>query len=273
MGLRLASMGIVALLGLGLPACGGDDNQVSGNPSQSLDCGKGKAGSEDALRQFVAVLRRGDAQEILSVLAKPGRFEWITVGDARGPDLSVRNDRERAAEAVAQRGGLPIKVTRFTNSEPPHRTTDFGFQGLWDGTRPFIGKAALDCQVGKARVIVISIGVPTRSARIIRSFSVELLNPRVARLHWTLDSRAVLSLDVEGVRHGATRLQPAGILPVPPSDEQANRPVEKGAGTANVNFEFGEFNFEGVPKVRFTLLARNSTGRDESQSITRDPTP
>jgi hypothetical protein len=153
------SAGLIALLSLGLPACGGDD-QVGAKSSGAsrLDCGRGRAGSEDALRQFAAVLRRGDAQEILSVLAKPGRFEWITVGDARGPDLYVRNDRVRAAEAVAERGGLPIKVTRFTNSESPRATTDLGFQGIWDGTRPFTGKAALDCQVGKARVI--SIGIP-----------------------------------------------------------------------------------------------------------------
>jgi hypothetical protein len=115
--------------------------------------------------------------------------------------------------------------------------------------------------------------VPPWLPPIIRSFSVELLNPRVARLHWTLDSRAVLKLHVEGQRHGTTRGQPVGVLPVPPFGEHANRPAKKGAGAARVNFEFGEFNFEGVPKIRFTLIARNSTGRDESRSITRDPTP
>lgn len=154
-------VGLIALLSLGLPACGGADGQVTTSPSQPgasrLDCGKGSAGSEGALRQFVAVLRRGDEQEILSVLAKPGRFEWISVQDARGPDLSVRNDRVGAAKAVAQRGGLPIKVTRFGNSEPPRGTTDFGFQGTWDGTRRLEGKAALDCRVGKARVLSVGI--------------------------------------------------------------------------------------------------------------------
>jgi hypothetical protein len=164
MGLRLASVGIVALLSLGLSACGGDDDQVTTTPSppgaSRLDCGEGRAGSEHALRQFVAVLRRGDAQEVLSLLAKPGRFEWISVGDARGPDFSVRNDRERAAEAVAQRGGLPIEIARFTNSEPPRRTTDLGFQGVWDDARIFYGKAALDCEVGKVRVISIGIQPP-----------------------------------------------------------------------------------------------------------------
>jgi hypothetical protein len=158
------SVGLTALLSLGLPACGGSDDQVRANPSlpdaTRLDCGKGRAGSEDALRQFAAVLRRGDAQEILSVLARPGRFEWISAHDARGPDLSVRNDRVGAAEAVAQRGGLPIKITRFYNSEPPRRTTDFGFEGIWEGTRRFYGKAALDCQVGKARVISIAVQPP-----------------------------------------------------------------------------------------------------------------
>jgi hypothetical protein len=156
------SAALIALLSLGLPACGGDDDQAGAKSSlpeaSRLDCGKGRAGSEDALRQFAAVLRRGDAQEILSVLAKRGRFEWVSAHDARGPDLSVRNDRVRAAEAVAQRGGLPIRVTRFTNSEPPRRTTDFGFEGIWEDTRRLYGKAALDCEVGKARVI--SIGIP-----------------------------------------------------------------------------------------------------------------
>jgi hypothetical protein len=156
------SVALITLLSLGLPACGGNDDQVAAHPGATsrLDCGQGRAGSEHAFRQFAAVLRRGDAQEVLSVLAKRGRFEWITVGSSR-PILTVRNDRIRAAKAVAQRGGLPIKVTRFTNSEPPRRTTDFGFEGVWNGTRPFIGKAALDCEVGKARVI--SIGIPFRA--------------------------------------------------------------------------------------------------------------
>ena len=154
---------LIAVLSLGLPACDGDEDQAGGKsslPVSRLDCGQGRAGSEHALRQFAAVLRRGDAQEVLSVLAKRGRFEWITVGSDR-PYLGVRNDRIRAAKAVAQRGGLPIKITRFTNSESPRRTTDFGFQGVWNGTRPLIGKAALDCEVGKARVI--AIGIPLRA--------------------------------------------------------------------------------------------------------------
>jgi hypothetical protein len=158
------SAGLIALVIIGLAACGGDNDEAGAKSSLAqpgrLDCGKGKAGSEDALRQFVAVLRRGDAQEILSVLARPGRFEWISVGNAPGPDLSVRNHRVRAADAVEQRGGLPIQVTRFFNSEPPRPTTDLGFQGTWDGTRRFIGKAALDCQVGKARVLSIGIQPP-----------------------------------------------------------------------------------------------------------------
>jgi hypothetical protein len=160
MGAKL-SIAVIALLSITLPACGGNDDQgttTASTPGVSrLDCGKGNAGSKDALRQFAAVLRRGSAQEILSVLAKPGRFEWISVQDARGPDLSVRNDRVRAAEAVAQRGGLPMRVTRFVNAERPHRTTDLGFVGKWQGTRRFNGKAALDCNVGKARVLSMAV--------------------------------------------------------------------------------------------------------------------
>jgi hypothetical protein len=159
--MRLELSTVIALLGISVAACGGNGDQGTTTGSSGLsrlDCGNSKAGSEGAMRQFAAIVRGGDEQKILSVLAKPGRFEWISVQDARGPDLSVRNDRVRAAEAVAQRGGLPIKISRFGNSEPPRRTTDLGFRGVWDGTRPFNGKAALDCRVGKARVL--SIGIP-----------------------------------------------------------------------------------------------------------------
>ena len=62
-----------------------------------------------------------------------------------------------AAWAVAHRGGLPLRVVRFTNSETPHGTTDFGFIGRWNGTRSLVGKAAIDCKVGKARVLSVEV--------------------------------------------------------------------------------------------------------------------
>lgn len=162
---RLMSLGVVAVSAVAIWAAEvgagreflasrGADSGVAG----PLDCGEDKAGSKRALRSFVAILRRGDRQEIESALARAGRFEWISVTDADGPDLSVRNDAPKAARAVARRGGLPVRITRFQNAERPRPTTDFGFVGTWDETRHLNGKAALDCIAGTARVL--SVGIP-----------------------------------------------------------------------------------------------------------------
>lgn len=126
-----------------------------------LNCGSTVAVSERALRQFLAILRAGNEGEIRSVLADPGRFAWLTVG-SKGPRgvhwfVHVRRDPDEAARAVARRGGLPLRIVRFTNSEAPHRTTDFGFTGRWNGTRPLVGKAAIDCKLGKARVLSVAV--------------------------------------------------------------------------------------------------------------------
>jgi hypothetical protein len=153
---------VVVLLATG--CSGGGDASSRGSsasiPSR-LDCGSGVAGSERALRQFFAILRTGNEGEIRSVLADPGRFAWLTVGskDARGQHwfVNVRHDPGEAARAVAQRGGLPLRIVRFTNSEAPHRTTDLGFTGRWNGTRPLVGKAAIDCKPGKARVLSVAV--------------------------------------------------------------------------------------------------------------------
>jgi hypothetical protein len=147
---------------------GGGDSSRSSTPSESsspgrrhLDCGSSVAGSEQALRQFFEILQTGREAEIRSVLADRGRFAWLTVGSKgpRGPYwfVHVRRNPDQAARAVAQRGGLPLEVERFMNSEPPHRTTDLGFTGRWNGTRPLIGKAAIDCQSGKARVLSVAV--------------------------------------------------------------------------------------------------------------------
>jgi hypothetical protein len=58
---------------------------------------------------------------------------------------------------VAQHGGLPLRITEFGNSEPPRRTTDFGFKGRWNRTRHFVGKAAIDCRQGKAIVLGVAV--------------------------------------------------------------------------------------------------------------------
>jgi PASTA domain len=142
----------------------GYGSDSSSSPASHLNCGSGVAGSERALRQFFAILRAGNEAEVRSVLADPGRFAWLTVG-SNGPGgphwfVNVRRDPNKAARAVAQSGGLPLRIVRFTNSEAPHRTTDFGFVGRWNGTRPLVGKAAIDCKVGKARVLSVEVGRP-----------------------------------------------------------------------------------------------------------------
>jgi hypothetical protein len=157
---------VTLVIVLGGSGCGGESESSAGDDGEAdgssavvsrLDCNRGRGGSEQALRQFAAILRVGDETAIRAVLAPRGRFEWISAHDARGPDISVRGDPAKAAEAVADRGGLPIEVVRFFNSEPPRRTTDLGFSGLWDGNRHFNGKAALDCRLGKARVFSIAV--------------------------------------------------------------------------------------------------------------------
>jgi hypothetical protein len=124
-----------------------------------LDCGSTVAGSERALRQFVAILRSGDEARIRAVLADQGRFFAISVlgSEHSSPHLSVRGDPDEAAATFAQGGRLPLRLTRITNSEPPRRTTDFGFTGRFSGNREVIGKAAIDCTQGN--VIVFGAGV------------------------------------------------------------------------------------------------------------------
>lgn len=127
-----------------------------------LDCGSTVRGSKRALRSFLRILARGREARILSVLAKPRRFEWIYVGRGRNrnPVIHVRHDRREAAAKVAERGGLPLRITRFMNAEEPRLNTDFGFEAEWNGRRGAVGKAVLDCRVGKARVL--SVGLERR---------------------------------------------------------------------------------------------------------------
>lgn len=159
----------LGFVGVGIAACGGDGTEsvsareasVASSPApQRLDCGLSKAGSEDALRQFFAVLRQGNRAEVRSVLIDRPRFAWLNVQGHGGPHVYVRGNPDKAARVVARRGGLPLTIREFTNSEPPRRTTDFGFKGRWNGTRHLVGKAAIDCRQGKA--IVLGVGVHRR---------------------------------------------------------------------------------------------------------------
>lgn len=156
---------LAGVLGVG---CGGDESgQASAHDAASaagdaavtekLDCGSTTKGSKQALRAFLSVLRSGDEAQILSVLAKRGRFEWIFVGRDGTAVVNVRGDRRKAAREVAESGGLPLRIRRFMNAEKPRRTTDFGFFALWNGRRGAVGKAALDCEAGTARVLSVQL--------------------------------------------------------------------------------------------------------------------
>jgi hypothetical protein len=159
-------LGLGVVVGVALGACGSDSTDPTGIDTTTaplvsrLDCGKGKAGSEHALRHFTAILRRGNRSEIRSVLIDRPRFFALSALGHPGPDVSVRGNPDAAARAVANHGGLPVRITTFGNSEPPRRTTDFGFQGVWNDTRQVDGKAAIDCKLGK--VIVFNVAVHRR---------------------------------------------------------------------------------------------------------------
>jgi hypothetical protein len=143
-------------------ACGGDAS--GGGPSDAapvsgpLQCGQTKNGSKRAVRTFFAALRSGDEQRVLDALATGGRFEWLNVGGKDGTPVlpSLRNKRRATAAAVADYGGLPLRVTDFMNIDRPSRTMDFGFFGTWRG-RKAIGKGALDCDQGRARVLSVAL--------------------------------------------------------------------------------------------------------------------
>ena len=108
---------------------------------------------------------------------------------------------------------------------------------------------------------------PPRAAHIIESFRAELLNQHVVQLRWTLASPAALDLAVAGVRHERTQGQTAGGFPIPPSSVGAPKPASKGPGTAEVNFELGEYNFKDYGRIQFELRARSRNARDASPPI------
>lgn len=145
-------------------ACGGSTPGRAlsvADTSPPLDCGNDKGGSKRAVHQFFAVLRSGDEERILDALARGGRFEWISVTDRSGEAVVLaRGNRRKAAAAVADLGGLPIRAARFQNVDRPSRTMDFGLRtGLWDGRR-MGGKGAIDCVQGRGRVL--SLALPFR---------------------------------------------------------------------------------------------------------------
>jgi hypothetical protein len=165
--MRALVLGVGVVVCLALAACGSDstdrtdvDTTTAPPVSAHLDCRKGKAGSEHALRHFTAILRRGSRSEIRSVLIDRPRFFALSAQGHPGPDVGVRGKPDAAARAVANHGGFPVRITTFGNADPPRRTTDFGFLGVWNGTRRVNGKAAIDCTVGK--VIVFNVAVHRR---------------------------------------------------------------------------------------------------------------
>jgi hypothetical protein len=142
-------------------------SDVSAPVRTRLECGHDLAGSKHALRQFFSILRAGDEAQVRSVLADRPRFMWVSVnsnrGSHRGPHIDIRGSPGKAAKAVARSGGLRLRLVSFMNSEPPHRTTDFGFYGRWGRTRKVVGKAAIDCKEGKAIVLAAGVGPPRSS--------------------------------------------------------------------------------------------------------------
>lgn len=148
-----------------LVIAGCDDSATTGEAAAAtataagpLDCGQSKKGAKRAVRTFFAILRTGDEQLVLDALATGGRFEWLNVGKRDGtPVLPARRGKRHAtAAAVAGRGGLPIRVTSFMNIDRPSGTTDLGFFGKWKG-RKLVGKGAIDCNQGRARVLSAAI--------------------------------------------------------------------------------------------------------------------
>jgi len=158
---RLLALALVLIAGVASGCSGESSTQASERPSARaasadgpLDCGQGKKGSKHAVRTFFAVLRTGKEDRVLDALATDGRFEWLNVGDRDGTPVlpALRNRRRATAAAIADYGGLPLRVADFMNIDRPSRTMDFGFWGKWRG-RKMVGKGALDCEQGRARVL------------------------------------------------------------------------------------------------------------------------
>ncbi len=89
---------------------------------------------------------------------------------------------------------------------------------------------------------------PTR-AHIIDSFRARLVNYHVVRVHWALE------LEIAGVRHGSTKNQTCGGLPIKPSDADNPRAANE-AETDRTDFEYGEYNFHDYDHLQFRLRAR-----------------
>jgi len=102
-----------------------------------------------------------------------------------------------------------------------------------------------------------------RHTAIIDSFEARLVNQHVVRLHWGLARPAALTLTVRGVRHGNTKNQTVGGLEIPPSYVGHPHPARR-AGTHRVNFEFGEYNFQGYDRLQFRLRARSPSGAHDT---------
>lgn len=154
----------LALIG-GSAGCSGESSTASSEASSSaaaaekIDCGKTKTSAKRALRHLVAVqLSQDDESLILPLLAKPADFFAIGVGSQSGNEFVQSENRREAARAIADYGGLRLRIDRFMNAEKPHRVTDFGFHATWNDRRPAMGKAALDCKAGTVIVLGVAVG-------------------------------------------------------------------------------------------------------------------
>jgi hypothetical protein len=108
-----------------------------------------------------------DEAQVRSILADRPRFTWVSVNSNRGshsgPHVNACGDPDEAARAVARHGGLPLRLVSFTNADPPQRDSGFGFRGRWNGTRKVVGRAAIDCEQGKAIVLAAGVRPPASS--------------------------------------------------------------------------------------------------------------
>lgn len=157
---------VVTLALIGASVGGGGEGSASSQAGVSpnsavekIDCGETETSAKRALRHLVAVqLRQDDAGLILPLLAKPRDFFAVGASFNNGKTIVQSRDRREAAEQIADYGGLRLRIDRFMNAEKPRRVTDFGFYATWNGRRPAVGKAALDCREGTLIVLGVGIG-------------------------------------------------------------------------------------------------------------------
>ncbi|MFL5892356.1 MAG: hypothetical protein ACJ75I_06385 [Solirubrobacterales bacterium] len=65
------------------------------------------------------------------------------------------------------------------------------------------------------------------------------------------------------MRHGRTKNQTVGGFQIPPSYVGHPHPARR-SGTHRLNFEFGEYNFQGYDRLQFRLRAGSPSGAHDT---------